>query len=71
MLVTSFVLTKLLCDPSRFDCSNNQFKELPNSLGRCSDLSELKVIGLLGLIVYAVMWSCYWLNVPQPCGVVA
>lgn len=43
-----FRLIKLLCDPSRLDCSNNQLKELPSSLGRCSDLSEFKVMLHLG-----------------------
>ncbi|XP_052878524.1 uncharacterized protein LOC108484553 isoform X2 [Gossypium arboreum] len=28
---------------SRFDCSSNRIKELPSSLGNCSDLSGLKV----------------------------
>ncbi|KAK1577237.1 hypothetical protein Q3G72_020047 [Acer saccharum] len=28
---------------SRFDCSGNQLKELPSSLGKCSDLSDFKM----------------------------
>lgn len=31
---------------SRFDCSNNQLKDLPDSLGRCSNLAEIKVVSL-------------------------
>ncbi|RWW44139.1 hypothetical protein BHE74_00050130 [Ensete ventricosum] len=27
----------------KLDCSSNQLKELPSSLGRCLDLSELKL----------------------------
>ncbi|RZS23701.1 hypothetical protein BHM03_00056671 [Ensete ventricosum] len=33
--------------PCRLDCSSNQLKELPSSLGRCLDLSELKVLHFL------------------------
>ena len=28
----------------RFDCSSNQLRELPSSLGGCLDLSDLKVM---------------------------
>lgn len=30
--------------PFRFDCTSNRLKELPSALGRCLDLSDLKVI---------------------------
>lgn len=29
---------------TRFDCSNNQLKDLPSSIGGCVDLTEFKVI---------------------------
>lgn len=35
--------SSISCRLSRFDCSNNQLKDLPGSLGRCLELSDLKV----------------------------
>lgn len=57
--VTAHNWFKIPCDCFRLDCSSNRLKELPESLGRCLDLSDLKVafwISWCFFYLYSYIW---------------